>query len=437
MKLTNLKYLSLLVIALAGILLSSCEEPDVIGLNVQPPGDQLNLAETDTISLITYTVREDSLRSDETTYALLGSYLDPVFGLHSASFYSQIRLSSNNTSFGSNPQADSIVLTLVYNAAYGDTLTPQTVKVYELIESIDKDSSYYSNDAFTIGSLLASKAFVPAPLDSVKIDGVKKAPHLRIKLEPSLAQRFIDASGSTSLSNNSNFLDFFKGIFVTTDPVNSKGAILSFDLLNSLSQVTMYYKNDNADSLKYNFVINENCARINHFNHHNYSQASSYLQSQLSGDTTKGDSILYLQSMAGLKVKIKYPYLMNLVANGKIAINKAELIVKLDKNDFTENEFAPPALLTVLEEQDGKIRYILDQYEGTNYFGGSFNKTKYEYRFNIARHIQQILDGEKDNLGLSLVVWTANRSNTANRVVLNGSKRSDALRLSITYTKLY
>ena len=220
--------------------------------------------------MITYTTKEDSLRSDEASYALLGSYLDPVFGLHSASFYSQLRLSSNNADFGTSPVADSIVLTLVYKAVYGDTLTPQTVNVYELDENIYRDSSYYSNDAFaTAGVMLGSKTFVPAPLDSVWVDSVKKAPPLRIKLDPFLAQRFIAVSGSANLADNSSFLEFFKGIYVTTNPVGSKGAILSFDLLNSLSQVTMYYKNSTSDSLKYNFVINENCARINHFDHYN------------------------------------------------------------------------------------------------------------------------------------------------------------------------
>lgn len=426
------------MIVLAGIFLSACEEPDIIGLEVQPTGDQLNVLHTDTLSLITYTTKEDSIRSDETSYGLLGSYLDPVFGLHSASFYTQLRLSSNNANFGVSPVADSVVLTLVYKAVYGDTLTPQTVNVYELDDKIYRDSSYFSNTSFSASTLLGSKTFIPTPKDSVLVDGVKKAPHLRIKLNPLVAQKFINESGSTNLSDNTNFLEFFKGLYVTTTPVGSNGAIISFDLLNSLSQMTLYYKNSDSDSLKYNFVINENCARVNHYEHNNYFQASSYLQSQvILGDTAKGDSILYLQSMGGLKVKIKYPYLMNLVSSGKIAINKAELIVKLDNTDLTETKFAPPAQLTLIEEKDGKIRYIVDQYEGTNYFGGSFDVAKYEYHFNIARHLQQILNGDKENLGLSLVVWTANRPNTANRVMLNGSKRSDPLRLSITYTKLY
>ncbi len=421
----------------AGIFISSCKEPDTIGLEVQPPDDQLNLEHTDTLSLVTYTVLDDSIRSDETVLALAGQYSDPVFGIHSSSFYTQLRLSSNNADFGANPVADSIVLTLVYKAVYGDTNTQQTIKVYELNQNIYRDSSYYSNNSFLTGSLLGTKTFVPKPLDSVKVDSVKKAPHLRVKLSPQLAQRFIDVSGSSSLSDNATFLQFFKGLYITMTPSGNPGAILSFDLLNSLSQVTMYYKNNASDSLKYNFVINENCARINHFNHHRYFNASSYLKSQIKGDTIKGDSVLFIQSMAGLKVKIKYPYLKNLIANGKIAINKAELIIKLDNDDLSETDYAPPPQLVLLEEQSGKIRFIIDQYEGISYYGGLYTASKKEYRFNIARHLQQILDGEKENLGLSLVVWTADRPSKANRVVLNGSKCKDPIRLSISYTKLY
>lgn len=437
MKIVPLKLISLLLLITAGIFISSCEEPDVIGLEVQPPGDQLNLEHTDTISLITYTMREDSIRSDETVLALAGQYSDPVFGVHSSSFYTQLRLASNNADFGANPVADSIVLTLVYKAVYGDTNTQQTIKVYELNQDIYRDSSYYSNNSFVTGTLLGSKSFVPKPLDSVKVDSVNKAPHLRVTLSPQLAQRFIDVSGSSNLSDNAAFLQFFKGLYITISPSGNPGAILSFDLLNSLSQVTMYYKNNTNDSLRYNFVINENCARINHFNHHKYFYASSFLKSQVFGDTLKGDSILYLQSMAGLKVKIQYPFIKDLIANGKIAINKAELIIKLDDNDLTETDYAPPPQLVLLEEQSGKIRFIIDQYEGISYYGGLYTASKKEYRFNIARHLQQILDGQKDNLGLSLVIWTADRPNKANRVVLNGSKRVDPIRLSISYTKLY
>ena len=146
--------------------------------------------------------------------------------------------------------------------------------------------------------------------------------------------------------------------------------------------------------------------------------------------------------MGGLKVRILFPTLRDLGINGRIAINKANLIVSLDNNDNTVSDYAPPTQLVLLEEKDGKIRFLLDQYEGMTYYGGAYNSSKKEYKFNIARHIQQVIDGPerngKENLGLYLVVWTADRPNSANRVVLKGPKRqSGNLRLQVTYTKLY
>lgn len=447
MKQTFLK--NLLRLGAAIFLLSflfSCEEPDIVGLEVQPPNDKMDVV-FDTITLVAYSVKEDSIRTDETVYNLLGSNEDPVFGKNSASFYSQFRLSSDNVNFGTNlhPDLDSIILSLAYKGIYGDTSAQQTVKVYELAENIYKDSVYYSNrEILTTGVSLASKTFVPNLKDSVIVGGEKQAPQLRIRLSDELGQRFLDASGSTSLSDNTNFLEFFKGIYVTNLPAIGTGAIMYFDMLNSLSKITLYYHNDTTDSLKYNFVSNELCARINHFNHSKYQYADSYLLSEISGDTTKGDSILYLQSMAGLKIRIQYPYIRDLIKNGRIAINKADLIVSVDDNPVYGNlsTYSPPAQLVLIEEQNGLIRFLLDQYEGMSYYGGAYNSSKKEYKFNIARHIQQVVDGPehngKENLGLYLVVWLADRPNKANRVVLNGTKRhSGNLRLQITYTKLY
>ena len=416
----------------------ACKDPAIVGLQVQPAGDQLNVEHCDTITLFAYSVREDSIRTDETTSNLLGSSVDPVFGKCSASFYAQLRLSENNADFGENPVLDSITLSLPYKGIYGDSNALQTVKVYEMAEDIYKDSVYYSNSEFlTTGVPIASMTFVPNIKDSVIVGADTLPPQLRIHLNPSVGQKFIDASGSTSLSDNTNFLKFFKGIYVTTTYASGEGAIISLNLLNAQSKVTMYYKND-TDTLTYNFVISEGSARIGHFNHARYQYADTYLRSEIYGDTLKGDSILFLQSMAGLKIRILYPYIKELVKNGRIAINKADLIVTVDDNDMSLSDYQPPPKLILLEEKDGLIRYLLDQLEGATYFGGTYSSSKKEYKFNIARHIQQVVDGIKENLGLYLVDFTVNRPNEAARVVLKGPKRSIGnLRLQITYTKLY
>jgi hypothetical protein len=76
-----------------------------------------------------------------------------------------------------------------------------------------------------------------------------------------------------------------------------------------------------------------------------------------------------------------------------------------------------------------------DANEGDSYLGGSYNSTTQEYRFNIARYIQQVLTGEKNNNGLYLLA--GNGSINANRVVLGGAGSSTLpMKLNITYTKL-
>ena len=80
------------------------------------------------------------------------------------------------------------------------------------------------------------------------------------------------------------FLEYFKGIYITADSMNAPGdgAILYFNLLNSRSKVTIYYN----DTLTYNLVFNQNTGRIGNF-YHNYakSQNQNFRDQILNNDT--------------------------------------------------------------------------------------------------------------------------------------------------------
>ena len=64
----------------------SCKDTDVVGLEVQPASDRIEISsssfgQNDSLSSITIsTESEDSLRSDETSSLLLGRIDDPIFG---------------------------------------------------------------------------------------------------------------------------------------------------------------------------------------------------------------------------------------------------------------------------------------------------------------------------------------------------------------------
>jgi hypothetical protein len=418
------------------IILNSCKTDEEIGVEVQPPEDKLIIGFDEQFGISAYTIKEDSVKSDETLLNLLGSYNDPVFGTSTAGFYVQFRLKDNGVTFGPNPVIDSVVLALAYSSYYGDISVNQNVKVYEVTEDFKKDSVYYSNRRFSYDPIaLADYSFVPKPNDSVSVNGVKYGPHIRIRLDNAFGQEFLNESGLTSLSNNDEFVKFFKGLYVAAEPRMVKAAILYLSIMAEPSCLALYYHNDDGDSLNYAFVINENSARVNVFDHYGYSGADHDFQQQIAGDTSRGEQLLYLQAMSGVKTFIRIPSLKEVFPE-PVVINKAELVipVRSDANDG----FVKPAQLTLVKiESDSTLSFLLDELYGSAYFGGTYNSTTKEYRFNIATYIQNcILNSDYRGLGLYLAISGA--SVKGDRLVINGPANTENnLRLEITYTRIH
>ncbi|HOY30881.1 MAG TPA: DUF4270 domain-containing protein [Bacteroidales bacterium] len=431
--------LTLFLLLFVGFL-TSCNKNEELGVNVQPSQDMLGINTVD-IPVYAHTVYEDSVRTDETTYNLIGSYLDPVFGLTDAGVFTQFNLTTTSVPFGDNPVCDSVVLSLAYQGFYGDTSSMLTLNVFEISDDFYYDNTYYSDDILgTYKNNYAGITFKPNFKDSVQVGSIKYPPHLRVRLKNTLGQKFIDASGTSYLTDNASFLKFFKGLNISVKSVTSDGVMLYFNMLSSITKLTLYYHSDD-DTAAYNFVIDSKTARFNTFDHKGFSTADPLFKQQLSGDTLLGDSILYVQAMAGTKIKlwIGYNDIVGLNAflkdtvNGRIAINKATLVVKVDENTITE--FAPPEKLILSKiNSDGTLSFLADYAYGDAYYGGSYSSTAKEYRFNVAKHIQDaMLDDDFMDYGLYLVVSGA--AVKSNRAVIKGNNTSqDNLRLEIIYT---
>jgi hypothetical protein len=418
--------------------LQSCTEPKDVGMDVQPQQDLLNILYTDTTTVIAFTVAEDSVITDEILYNLLGNYNDPVFGNVSASFYTQIRLSENNINFGSNPVCDSIVLSLVYKGFYGDSISQVTVKVHELLNSIYLDSTYHSKriTPYSATNIAQNIAYVHNLKDSVLINGVKYPPQLRVKLNNSFGTQLLNA-GAANLENNTAFTQFIKGLYITTDNILTNGGISYFDLVSSFSQLTLYYHNDDKDSLKFNFVIDQYCARYSTFDHYNFQNAVAPLKQQIAGNYSTADSILFVQAMGGTKVLVKFPYIKEFIKLNHIAINEAVLVMPVDNYDLSIGAYPPPPkMLAVRETTSGTVLFLPDYYEGESFYGGVYDSSKKEYRFRITKYLQGLINGNYiEDKGLNILV--SGSSIRSNRVVLKGpGRKSNKTRLIITYTKI-
>lgn len=405
-----------------------CKDENEIGLKLLPPGDQLSTAFSDTSTVKSLTQLEDSLRTDELSLQLLGSDNDPVFGVSVASVYAQINL-EGTPSFGFQPVADSLVLILAYAGYYGDTAGSQTFNVYRLNDDMHIDSTYYSSKTFSynsnkIGSLISA----PHPKTKVLVgtDTIPVSPHIRISLSLALADSILSLNGQTELSSNAKWVSYFKGLYLEALPVNYQGAISYFDFFNS--KLSLYFHDTSNKSKNYNFSLTG--ARLNNFSH-NY--ATSPVGIQL-GDSLNGDSVNYIQSMAGVKTKITFPFLKHFLDSGSILINRAELKITTGTVNIPYN--LPTRVLLVTKNESGAMVFPIDYYESSGYYGGGLNATSDGYTFNIAQQLQRYLNGTVSNSDFYLII--SGSGVVANRAIIkSGSNPNTKMKLSLFYTKLY
>ncbi len=415
------KYISTFCLC-ATLLIFSCTDPNLIGLDVQPPSDGISvLLTSNKNNLKLSTISEDSLRSDETSTLLLGEINDPIFGYNQAAFSTQFMLPFSNVDVGSYSDSltvDSIVLGLSYTGSYGinDVLN---IMVYEISESIYKDSVYYSNqDVTCVSNAIYSQTITVNTEDSVMVGGEMKAPQLRLKLDISLGDKILIESGRSNLEDNAQFVEFFKGLYVSASNDND-GVIAYLSPISANSKLSIYYHSTNVDSLSLDFSLTGDATRINLFE-----KDTSYLFNQADTSTNT-----YVQSMAGHKTVIEIQHLDTLKTFFKDkAINRVNLSFELDGTDTAD--FPPHGRMYLVRvDNEGKDYFLTDYIvEGEDHFGGKLENGK--YTFNITRYFLQLLNNEDYTNKLYLVA--AGGAVNANRTILP----KDKISFNIIYTDL-
>ena len=447
----NNKYLItvLMLVVTGSAIFWGCKDFSDLGMELLPSTDLINVRSKvikDDVSAFTHA--EDSVQTDEASKSLLGSINDPVFGNTTIDLAAQFRLVSF-PDYGVNPVADSIKLFLYYRFLYGDTVTPQKIRVYELESSLDVDATYYHDtDLKQMASAypLAEYVFTPeVKLDSTTKDTLYQL--LEIPLDMMLAEKLMGAD-SADVANNDAFLQFFKGLYFESEQLTEDGGtILTLEAASNSSfqgsALAVFYNNDSnrvktkPDTLLMPYVISEFSARVNRFTH-DYSGTA--FEANLNSVTSQ-DSLIYIQATGGLQSKIFIENLSNwkdsVTLRGpdtiSYGINKAELVFQIDTTISDVKKFPPPEqlLFTVIDSVGGEYLPV-DYVFSPDFYGGGLN-SDYTYRFNITQHFQQIIDGEVANNGFYLT--SAWKNSEASRVVLKGSGSKTGIRLIITYSK--
>ncbi len=424
--LNNLKHLTSFALASLLLFVISCDDPDLYELT-SPKGNNLfdyNYTDTTTVKL--RTIREDSIRSDEFTKDLIGAYSDAIIGKVKASVFANLRLPNTEVNWGDSPEFDSVIINIKYSDKddfFGNINDEVTFNVYEITDSIFRDSVYYSNANIKYNSLkIGSFNGKLNPTDSTSIS---------FALSQDFGQKIFNASKDI-LSDNELFSEFLKGIAIIPEyPVSNGGSIVYFLLNDDSSNITVYYN----DSLNYKFQFNNYSARISKFEH---DYAGTDIETQLQNPQSFYDEV-YLQPLSGVKLQVDLPYLKNLIDSGMVVIHKAELIFNVSAG-YTYNENLSNSLLLLGLDDENNYTAIPDRLE--DHYGG-YLQDEDHYSFVITRYVQQLLKLYEDDPNyfqdytLNLIVPSDNPI-SANPVVIRqfNTQGNQDVKLRISFTKL-
>ena len=348
--------------------------------------------------LVAYNVsNNDVVRSDSYSLkkATLGAFTEGQFGMQKSAYVTQVRMSSYAPNFGVNPVVDSVVLEIkpeydatakttsttnitykgqaakqtltAYSAVkYGNPASAMTINVNEITTDLGSTGTeILSNRSVTGGTLLGTKSFTGNSI-AVSINKTSdntalltKEAGLRIPLNASYFQtKIADKGGASELSNESDFINYFKGIKISVQ--ENDGYLINF----APDQVTMtMYYTHGAPSDRKAGTYSFNLASPNvHFSQISYNRSTIFNNVMAGIDRTNGDPLLYMQGMGGPGAGIKIPEnaieaLKTLRRDRRAAIVSAKIRLYTDTSVWNNSYTKPDNFLV---KKEGETDFITD-----------------------------------------------------------------------------
>lgn len=393
-----------------------------IGKEVLPPGDLISIKYTDTVGVVFNTHKLDSVPTYGTDLHIFGNYIDPVFGRISASTYAQFRIPGTQLKFGSpdSLRLDSVVLTIGIAGYFGRFETPQQLVIHAITQNWDT-ISYASDDTLKVDrSIDLGKGYVYNKTGSGSLR------NMRIKLDNSIGEKILFAP-TDSLVDNATFLKYFKGLYISSKDIQNftsrePGATYYASLQSADTKLTLYYSKKSATTglfstqATYSLIVTGASKQFHNIKRTDY---ESRLLGQELNAQPRPHVYEFIQSGALILNTVKFPSLKNL---GRIGINKAELILKVDPAYLgakigTTYRYLPPSIDVYTPDSTGLkpntiVVFNVIPYDAT--LGG--------YAIPLTNYVQRVLNGDEENNGLLIRPTKENGfiSNTPNRTVFGG-----------------
>ncbi|WP_428328352.1 DUF4270 family protein [Mucilaginibacter sp.] len=459
--------LDLLTLLISLFILNSCKNQDTVGLGVNS-SSQLNGSLVDTSTIVINTVLDDTVvTSGPLGKNPLAFFNDPIFGTTESSIATNLNLpgAAAYALPAGTISIDSTRLVLNYaDGFYGDSIASSyKVNIYQLNEKYSSSTGYYSNKKWDVntGTLLGSMSFKARTHDSIKIYNIitgkpdtliKVPPQLRIPISNSFVINNVFNASGTTLGSNSVFQNTIKGLYITLDKANTTGAG-GIILIKPTDSIFVYCKITNGttiDTTQIKLPITQMAAAITH----TYSAA---INTELSNTGTSRNTF-YLQGLAGLRARIKFPNLLVNLRNNllkkdsDIVLNRAELVVTPSPGSGIP--YVPLPKLTLYTLDIAHQRTVIEDANkgdprsgGVGVFGGFYNHTKQNYHFIVTAYLQDLLLKRSIDYGTFIAPIDTTNTKTvdfaatpqvAARTVAVGNDKTNGyqIKLNIIYTKI-
>ena len=465
--------------------------------------------------IVASNLKVNPIKTNNLPSFMLGYKNDLFFGESKASFLGQIIPTEFSPTFGQNIVLDSVILTIPYysrgvetsdegdisyeiDSVYGNSPTKLYIyksnfylRDFNPTGEFNDSQNYYSNGAITNseyinqseieGVLLyesgilvdGSDDFIPSSerIDLTELDSLGEsyvsgsiAPAIRLKLDNpngNFWQNLIfDNEGSSVLINGSSFKEFFRGIYIKAEGINSEGSMMLLNFASSNTKLTLHYTSettitdDSSSGASDEIIVNQNEYVFN-FTGNLINIFDNNFQIDVSNsNTTVGDEKLYLKGGEGYMSSIDlfrgdvenddgeivdaFQHFKNSFFDqendiAKKIINEAYIEFFVDQSQTISSE--PDRIyLYNFEENAPLIDYYLDQSVSSSTINAKINHLEpliregdsisgdgIKYKVRITEHLNNIVLRDSTNAKLALVV-TANVGSIENFSILSSEQ---------------
>ena len=466
--------------------------------------------------IVASNLRLNPVKSNNLPSFMLGYNNNPFYGESKASFLGQVVPAEFSPSFGENVVLDSVVLTIPYysrgvetsedgdisyeiDSVYGNTATKLYVyksnfylRDFNPSGDFSDSQNYYSNGALSNSESInqaeieaellyesgilgdGSDDFIPSSerIDLTSLDSLGEtyvssslAPAIRLKLnnpnDNFWQSLFFENEGNPELINPNTFKEFFRGLYIKADGVNSDGSMMLLNFASSNTKLTIHYTSETSTdsdtdsggtstetiSSQNEYVLNFTDNLVNIYE-------NNFLVDVSNPNTVDGDERIYLKGGEGYMSTVD-------LFGGDIQDENGEMVNAFEhfKNSFydEENEIANKIIneayieffvdqtqdigsepdriyLYNFEQNTALIDYFLDQSVSSTTINAKINHLEpltrdgdsitgegIKYKIRITEHLNNLILRDSTNARLALVV-TSNVGSIDNFSILNSGE---------------